>query len=49
MLSNAFWEHVHNVVAILEPIYVVLRAVYNETYPSMRSLYVSMQLMKDAI
>ncbi|XP_058106347.1 uncharacterized protein LOC131249559 [Magnolia sinica] len=49
VLGNSFWDKVRGVVGIIEPIYVVLRMVDNETNPSMGSLYPSIQLMKEAI
>ncbi|XP_058107729.1 uncharacterized protein LOC131251178 isoform X1 [Magnolia sinica] len=48
VLGNSFWDKVHGVVGILEPIYVVLRMVDNETNLLMGS-YPSIQLMKEAI
>ena len=48
-LNYSFWERVRGVLAIIKHIYSVLRMVDNEVTPSMRSLYASIQMMKDAI
>ncbi|XP_058097309.1 uncharacterized protein LOC131242586 [Magnolia sinica] len=49
VLSDAFWDKVHNVVSFLHPMYKVLRAVDNEMWPSMGSMYELMRIMRQGI
>ena len=49
VLSDFFWDRVHDVVSLLKTIYNVLRAIDSEMCPSTGSMYELMRIMKEGI
>ncbi|XP_058090547.1 uncharacterized protein LOC131236974 [Magnolia sinica] len=49
VLFDSFWDKIHNVVSFLHPMYKVLRAVDNEMWPPMGSMYELMRIMSEGI
>jgi hypothetical protein len=49
VLDHSFWQTVHKICSLLEPLYIVLRIVDTEVYPTMGSVYELMRRVKDEL